>query len=93
VILEALTSLDRTWDDLHHRSYFLSELRRIEEGEFVFTMIGDRSCPINPLATQAAYVKGNMDNIIQMIPKVIENFFVKVDYSLEEIQIYTELFK
>jgi hypothetical protein len=29
-IIEALTGPDRPWDDLHHRSYFLPELRRIE---------------------------------------------------------------
>jgi hypothetical protein len=34
VIIEAMTSPDRPWDDLHHRSYFLPELRRIEAGEF-----------------------------------------------------------
>jgi hypothetical protein len=27
VIIEAMTSPDRPWDDLHHRSYFLPELR------------------------------------------------------------------
>jgi hypothetical protein len=53
VILEALTGPDRPWDDLHHRSYFLPELRRIEAGEFVLTVNGDRSCPINPLATHS----------------------------------------
>jgi hypothetical protein len=26
-IIEAMTSLDRPWDDIHHRSYFLLELR------------------------------------------------------------------
>ena len=26
-IIELMTSLDRPWDDLHHRSYFLPELR------------------------------------------------------------------
>jgi hypothetical protein len=26
-VIEAMTSLDRPWDDLHHRSYFLPELR------------------------------------------------------------------
>jgi hypothetical protein len=26
-IIEAMTSLERAWDDLHHRSYFLPELR------------------------------------------------------------------
>jgi hypothetical protein len=29
-IIEALTGLDRPWDDLHHISYFLPELRRVE---------------------------------------------------------------
>jgi hypothetical protein len=29
-IIEAMTSPDKPWDDLHHRSYFLPELRRIE---------------------------------------------------------------
>jgi hypothetical protein len=29
-IIEAMTSLDKPWDDLHHRSYFLPELSRIE---------------------------------------------------------------
>jgi hypothetical protein len=55
-ILQALTGPERPWDDLHHRSYFLTELRRIEAGEFVLTMTRDRSCPINPLAMHAIYV-------------------------------------
>jgi hypothetical protein len=29
-IIEALTGPDRPWDNLHHRSYFLPELRRME---------------------------------------------------------------
>jgi hypothetical protein len=35
-ILEAMTGPDRPWDDLHHRSYFLPELRRIEARENLF---------------------------------------------------------
>jgi len=31
-IIEAMATLDKPWDDLHHRSYFLPELNRIEEG-------------------------------------------------------------
>jgi hypothetical protein len=54
VIIEAMISPDRPWDDLHHRSYFLPELRRIEAGDFILTMTGDRSCPINPLATHTS---------------------------------------
>jgi hypothetical protein len=100
VIIEALTGPDRPWDDLHHRSYFLPELRRIEAGEFVLTMTGDRSCPINPLAMHAVYAEGNMETITEMIPidisrtpGIMENVFVGADCSPEEIQIYTDLFK
>jgi hypothetical protein len=50
-IIKAMTGLDKPWEDLHHRSYFLSELHRIEAGEFTITMTGDQPCPINLLAT------------------------------------------
>ena len=100
MIIEEMTSLDRPWDDLHHRSYFLPELRRIEEAEFTLTMIGDRSCPINPLATHAVYVEGNIETIIEMIPidisrtsGIVGNVFAGANFSPEEIQIYIDLFK
>jgi hypothetical protein len=92
VILEALSGLDRPWDDLHHRSYFLMELRIIEAGEFVLTMTGDRSCPINPLATHTVYDEVNMVSITETIPidisitpSIMENVFVKLYFSLEDI--------
>jgi hypothetical protein len=91
-ILEALTGPDRPWDDLHHRSYFLLELERIEAREFVLTMTGDRSCPINPMATHTVYAEGNMETITKMIPidiyrtpSIIKNAFVGVDFSPEEM--------
>jgi hypothetical protein len=100
VIIEAMTSLDKPWDDLHHRSYFLPELRRIEAGEFTLTMTGDRSCPINPLAMHVVYAEGNMETIAETIPinisrtpGIVENVFVGADCSPEEIRIYTDLFK
>jgi hypothetical protein len=100
VIIEVMTSLDRPWDDLHHRSYFLPELRRIEAGEFTLTMTRYKACPINPLAMHIVYTEGNMETIPQTIPidisrtpGTVENIFVKADYSPEEIRIYTDLFK
>ena len=30
VILEAMTGINRLWDDLHHRSYFLPDLSEVE---------------------------------------------------------------
>jgi len=88
------------WDDIHHISYLLPKLKRIEVGEFITTMTGDAPFSINPLSMHGIYVEGNMESIDKMIPieisknlGVMENVFVGADYSLEEIQIYTELFK
>jgi hypothetical protein len=99
-ILEAVNGLDRPWDDLHHRSYFLLELRRIEAGEFVLTMTGDMYFPINPFLMHAVYDKGNVEAITKKIPieisrthGIVENVFFGADFSPEEIQIYTYLFK
>jgi hypothetical protein len=99
-IFEALTSPDRTWDDLHHRSYFLPELRRIEGGEFTLTMTRDRAFPINPLAMHDVYAEGNMETIAKTIPIdisrtpcIMENIFIGADFFPEEIRIYIDLFK
>jgi hypothetical protein len=63
-------------------------------------MNGDKYCPINPLETHVVYAEGNMETIAEKIPieisrtpGVMENIFVGADYSPEEIQIYTDLFK
>jgi hypothetical protein len=81
-----MTSLDRPWDDLHHISYFLQELKRIEAGEFTLTMTRDRYFPINPLATHVVYTERNMETIAKMIPiyifrtlGIVENVFVRAD--------------
>jgi len=99
-ILEAMTRLERPLDELHHISYFLPELKRIKVGEFVTTMNRDALCPINPMTMHKIYAEGNMKSIAKTIPidiyrtpDSIENVFIGADCSLEEIQIYTELFK
>jgi hypothetical protein len=95
-----VNSPDKPWDDLHHRSYFLPELIRIKAGEFTLTMTGDRSCPINPLATHEVYAEGNMETIAETISinisitlGIMENVFVRADCSPGEIQIYIDLFE
>jgi hypothetical protein len=99
-VIEAMTSPDKPWEDIHNRSYFLPELSRIEAREFTVTMTGNQCCPINLLATQEIYVEGNMETIAATISinisrnlGIMENVFVGVDCSPEEIQIYTDLFK
>jgi hypothetical protein len=91
-VIEAMTSPDKPWEDLHHRSYFLPELSRIEAGEFTVTMTGDRSCHTNPLATHKIYAEGNMATIAEMIPinisrtpGIIDNVFVGAYSSPEEM--------
>jgi hypothetical protein len=98
--IEAMTSPNKPWDDLHHRSYFLPKLSRIEAGEFTLTMTRDRFCPINPLATHEVYAEGNMETIAKTISiniyrthDVMETVFFGADCSPGEIQIYTDLFK
>jgi hypothetical protein len=91
-IIEAMTSPDKPWEDLYHKSYFLPELSRIEAGEFTLTMMGDRSCPINPLAIHEVYAEGNMVTITETLPinisrtpGVVDNVFVGAYYSPEEM--------
>jgi hypothetical protein len=67
-VIEEMTSPDKPWEDLHHRSYFLLELSRIEEREFTMTMTGDRPCPIHLLATHEIYAEENMVTIAETIP-------------------------
>jgi hypothetical protein len=59
-ILEAMTGLYRPWDDLHHRSYFLPKLRKVEVGEFTLTMNGDVTHPFNTLEMHRVYAEGKM---------------------------------
>jgi hypothetical protein len=63
-------------------------------------MTGDQPCPINLLATQEIYAEGNMATITKTVPinisrnpGIVENVFVGADFSPEEIQIYTDIFK
>jgi hypothetical protein len=99
-ILEAMNGPDRPWDDLHHRSYFLLELRGVEVGEFVLIVNGDSPCLINPLSVLKIYAKCKMTRIyttipidISKTPGVMENVFIRADCSPKEIQTYTKIFK
>ena len=60
----------------------------------------DVDLPINPLPKEGIFVEGNMENIFVTIPiniyvnlDVVENMHIGANCSLEEIAIYTDLFK
>jgi hypothetical protein len=91
-VIEVMTSPDKPWEDLHHRSYFLPNLSRIKVGEFTMIMTGDRSCHTNPLATHKIYAKGSMEIISETIPSnisrtpdIIDNVFIGAYSSPEEM--------
>jgi hypothetical protein len=93
-ILEEITGPYRPWDDLHHISYFLPKIKRVEAKKFTTTMNGDATCLVTPLATNIIYAEGNMESIAKKIPidisithGVIENVFIEEDFSFEEIHI------
>ena len=63
-------------------------------------LAGDVDTPINPLPREGMFSKGNMANIsatipinISVNPNVVENVHIGANCSLEEIAIYTTLFK
>ena len=81
---------------LHHRSYFLPELSKIENQEFHMRLSDDVDTPINPLPREGMFAEGNMENIsttipinISMNPDVMENIHIGANFSPEEISIYT----
>jgi len=99
-ILEAMNVSEKPWDDMHHRSYFLPSLDKIEQDDFRSTLSEIIDHAIVPLDTHDIYAEGNMVNIsptiqidISRTPGKIENVNIGVDCLPEETLIYTNLFK
>jgi hypothetical protein len=55
-IIEATNDSDRPWDDMHHRSYFLPDLERIEQDDFRSTLSEIVDHVIVPLDIHGIYV-------------------------------------
>ena len=95
-----MSGLEPPWEELHHRSYFLPELDRLEGEDFrdiLSERIGSSMVPLSSLGPMAY---GNMENISPTIPinisrnpGKIENVYIGAECSHAEIQEYTELFK
>ena len=88
-ILEAMMGVNRPWEDLHHRSYFLPPLHEVES-RFSNLLTSDVCTVSNPLAPAQLSVEGNMSVISRTVPinisrnpNVIENVFIGVDCSPE----------
>jgi hypothetical protein len=99
-IIKVMNGSDKPWDDMHHCSYFLPELERIKQDHFRSSLSEIFGHAVVPFDTHDIYAEGNMAIIsptvmidISHTPSKIENVHIGVDCSLEEILIYTELFK
>ena len=89
-ILEAMTGRGKIYEDIHHRSYFLPELSRIENQEFRLRLSEDVDIPINPFPREGMFAEGNMENIsatipinISVNPDAMENIYICANCSPE----------
>ena len=95
-----MCGLDKICEDLHHKSFFLPELSKIENSEFHVRLAEGVDLPVNPLPKEGIFAEGNMAKIYTTIPinisakpDVVENIHIGANCSPEETTIYTSLFK
>ena len=82
-IIEAMSGVEPPWEELHHRSYFLPELDRLEREDFREILSERIGSPMVPLSSPSPMAYGNMENISPMIsinisrdPGRIENVYI-----------------
>ena len=99
-ILEAMSGIELPWEELHHRSYFLPELDRLECDDFRAILSEKIGSLVVPLSSPGQMAKGNVTNLSPTIPinisrnlSKIENVYIWVVCSPNEIKEYTDLFK
>jgi hypothetical protein len=87
-IVEVMNGSDRPCDDIHHCSYFLTELARIKQDNFISILSKIVGHVVVPLYMHDIYVEGNMASIyptitidISRIPSKIENVYISADCS------------
>ena len=98
-ILEEMIGPNKVCEDLHHKSYFLPELRRIESSEFHVRLSEGVSQIVNHFPKEGLFTEENTENISKIIPinistkpNVVENVYIRANSSLKEIATYTTLF-
>ena len=99
-IIEAMSRVEPPWEELHHRSYFLPELNRMESAYFREILSENIGTPMVPLSSPGQMADGNMVNLSPTIPintshdaGKVENVYIGADCSPDEIKDHIELFK
>ena len=103
-ILEALTALKYSWDDMHHRSFFLlkelvsqSDQFSVETKDFIH---GKFDWFKNPIPAPDSFEEGNMANISPTIKinistnsEIVEEIMLGASCSPKEVAAYKALFQ
>ena len=95
-----MSSDELPWDDLHHRSSFLSDLDKLEsEFSSIFTIDYVKE-PQNPTLIIHLDSEKKLGNIsttilidISIKPGIIENIHIGVSCSIEDIKTYKAIFQ
>jgi hypothetical protein len=83
-IIEVIVRAERTWGDMHHKSYFLPELGCIENGEFKLAIIIIVDRTVYHFSMHGVYAEGNTTNISETTPiNIYRNPDVVENISLE----------
>ena len=95
-----MSGVEPPWEELHHRSYFLPELNRMEREDYREILSENIGSLVVPLSSPGQMANGNMGNLSPTIPiniscdlGKVENVYIGVDCSHDEIKEYIELFK
>ena len=95
-ILEAMSMIEQPSEELHHRSYFLPKLDRMERDEFREILRKNIGSPVVPLSSHGQMADGNMANLSPTIPinisrdpGKVENVYIGVGCSPNEIKEHT----
>ena len=95
-----MLGVEPPWEELHHRSYFLPPLDRLEHEDYREILSQRVGSPVVPLSSPGPMADGNMVNISSTIhinisrnPRTIENVYIGAECFHAEILEYTELFK
>ena len=87
-ILDSIIGPDKICEELHHKSYFLPELSRIENSKFHVILSEGVVQPIKLIPKEEVFTKGNMANIFTTILinistklGIMENVCIGTKYS------------
>ena len=85
---------------MYNRSYFIPKLDCVECDDYRVVMSEKVGRLVVPLGSPSKYIEGNMANLsttipinIYLTPGNIENVYIGVDYSPDDIETSTKLFK